>query len=240
MQPEASHASAASARPAAQAEADHRIANNLALLNGVILYRARELERHPGPLEPRHVGEVLRDLSHRIEAIGKLHMLLSAKGDGAVGLVQLVGEICTHVTGILPPGRVSLSMDCGCQAMIEAGEAMHVGRILAEMLTNAVKYAHPSGIPVIIHVTCRDVGDHGIMVEIADDGVGLPEGFDPDIDGGIGFKVMRSTAQQLGGSVSFEQTGMGLRSRLHIPRRDGAAGSNVLSFPAPTALAERS
>ncbi len=232
MQPEPTSPISRNGRPSAEAEADHRIANNLALLNGVIRHKARDLKRRSGMINTAEAYDILQDLSFRVEAMGRLHMLLAKKSKGnAVSLADLVEEICTHVVAILPPGRAALSIVSACPAEVEACDAIHIGRILAEMLTNAIKYAHPTGIPVHIHVASTERADGSILVEIKDDGVGLPEGFEPATDGGLGFRVMYSTAEHLGGHVEFEQTFSGLSARLIIPGLGAAhEATNVVPF----------
>ena len=55
------------------------------------------------------------------------------------------------------------------------------------------------------------------MIEIADDGVGLPEGFDPTMGSRTGLRLMRALAEQLGGRLDFEQGLIGLSVRLAVP-----------------------
>lgn len=232
------HPTVAQAPPLpANAEADHRVANKLALLHGIILHEAREVEKRTGPIERGEIGTLLRTISHRVETMGKLHKILAMRGtDGTVDVVRLVGEICTNFSAILPPGRMALSMDCAGAAEIPAEHASHLGRIITELLTNAVKYAHPTGIPVLVHVTCRNAPSDTIIVEIEDDGIGLPEGFDLQNGGGLGFRIMRSLAAQLSGRIEFEQTHTGMRARLTMPRTAIDDASNVVAFPTAIAL----
>jgi two-component sensor histidine kinase len=56
-----------------------------------------------------------------------------------------------------------------------------------------------------------------LAIEIADDGVGLPEGFDPTVSSGKGLRLMRALAEQLGGRLDFEQGPIGLSVRLEVP-----------------------
>ena len=56
-----------------------------------------------------------------------------------------------------------------------------------------------------------------MAIEIADDGVGLPEGFDPTVSSGKGLRLMRALAEQLGGRLDFEQGLIGLSVRLEVP-----------------------
>jgi two-component sensor histidine kinase len=55
------------------------------------------------------------------------------------------------------------------------------------------------------------------VIEIDDDGVGLPEGFDPTMGSRTGLRLMRALAEQLGGRLDFEQGLIGLSVRLEVP-----------------------
>lgn len=214
---------------AGSAEAHHRIANHLALLGGVIRHRRGEFTQAEA-VDAARVRDVLTDLSVRLDAISTLHKVLSSNFDDRIGVVRLVGEVCAQIRAIFPPGQVMLSMDCNCAAEVGGDHAAYLGRVVSEMLTNAVKYAHPSGVPVQIHVTCRQ-NKEWVCVEIADDGVGLPENFNPLSDGGLGFQFMRDAADTLGGRIEFDNTPTGLISRLFIPIALDDS-NNVLAFKA--------
>jgi two-component sensor histidine kinase len=66
-------------------------------------------------------------------------------------------------------------------------------------------------------VDCEISGDGRLVLTISDDGVGLPEGFDPAQAGGMGFKVMRSLAAEVGGELQIQSTHLGLSFRLSMP-----------------------
>ncbi len=92
--------------------------------------------------------------------------------------------------------------------------------IVCEILTNAMKYAHPAGVPVRMVVSCNYMSDGALQVRVSDDGVGLPEGFDPAKDGGIGFQIIRALAAEIGAelAVTLRQSGR------HLHDLDGAVG----------------
>ena len=95
--------------------------------------------------------------------------------------------------------------------------ALHAGLITAELLTNASKYAHPSGLPVKVHVNCDAKDDGSFSVEVTDGGVGFPENFDPATDGGLGFQLMRALAKGLSAELQFEHDSLGVCGRLVKP-----------------------
>jgi PAS domain S-box-containing protein len=95
--------------------------------------------------------------------------------------------------------------------------ASSLALIVNEALNNAIKHAHPTGVPGEIGVDCQRDATNAVVLEVADDGVGLPEGFDPTSDGGFGFRVMRAQSEQLDATLTFESTSLGLRMQLRVP-----------------------
>jgi two-component sensor histidine kinase len=103
------------------------------------------------------------------------------------------------------------------------------------MVTNAVKYAHPAGTPGKICVASGWDAEGTLFREVADDGVGLPEGFDPAGDGGYGLRLVRGLAQQLDAECEFLQSGIGLRFRLLVPATEVAVEPYAASRPVQAA-----
>jgi two-component sensor histidine kinase len=55
---------------------------------------------------------------------------------------------------------------------------------------------------------------------VIDDGVGLSEDFNPLGDGGLGFRVVRGLARQLGADLVYESGDIGLTVRLTLGADD--------------------
>jgi two-component sensor histidine kinase len=202
------------------AEADHRIANNLASLSGAVRLQRNIISKSGKTLTADEVCLLLDDISARIEVTAKLHksLALSASGDG-VDLGNFLQEIAEMIGTLCPAGRMELTVDCSGEGHIEPRDALHAGLITAELLTNAVKYAHPTGITVNIRVRCETGRDGSFVVEVTDDGIGLPEHFDTNTDGGLGFQLMRALANGLCAELEFEHDSLGVSARLMKPRR---------------------
>ena len=197
------------------AEADHRIANNLASLSGVIRLQRNAISRSRRSFTTEQVCMLLDDISARIEVMAKLHksLALSANGNG-VNLGDFLQEISELIGTLGPEGRMDLTVDNACDGYINPRHALHAGLITAELLTNAGKYAHPTGLPVKVHIRCETKDDGSFLVEVTDDGVGFPENFDPSTDGGLGFQLMRALANGLSAELEFEHNSLGVCGRL--------------------------
>jgi two-component sensor histidine kinase len=89
-----------------------------------------------------------------------------------------------------------------------------------EVLMNAVKHAHPTGIPVQMRLACRRLGKTGLEIEIEDDGIGLPENFDHKSGGGVGFTLIRALANTLNATLTVESDSLGTSFRMAVPPRE--------------------
>ncbi|HXU99510.1 MAG TPA: sensor histidine kinase [Caulobacteraceae bacterium] len=198
-------------------EAHHRIANNLAVIASFLRLEASGLpERMLSAAEAR---AMLAAVEARLETVARLHRLLSANPSGArVDLGDYVASTCEVLSQSLAfDGETTLTCRAeGCD--IDAGQAALVGLIVNELVINAAKYAHPAGAPGRIEVACAASRSGQPVVTVRDDGVGLPEGFKPEADGGLGLKIVRSLQRQLEGRVEFESSPLGLNVRLTLPR----------------------
>jgi two-component sensor histidine kinase len=74
-----------------------------------------------------------------------------------------------------------------------------------------------------MHVACHPDSHGRLTLLVGDDGVGLPEGFDPQAGGGLGFRVMRSLAGEIGAELQVESSDLGLVFRLVLPAQPAAS-----------------
>ncbi len=199
-------------------EADHRIANNLTVIAGLIRTQAARLANRP-TLPTAEVRGLLHDIAVRVDAVGRLHRLLArrAKQPG-VDLAAYLREVADAAMCCLARhDQTLLSLALDAAREVTPKQAAAIGLLVGEAMTNALKYAHPTGVQGKLRLALSGAPAAGLMIEVTDDGVGLPEHFDPHTAGSIGFRVMRCAAEQLGGRLTFVQPGIGLSVRLHIP-----------------------
>jgi two-component sensor histidine kinase len=211
-----------SVRPAlpaqAASEADHRIANNLMIIAGLIRSQAARLPIAP-TLPTAQVRDWLEEMSLRIDAVGRLHALLRAdNGTAVVDLATYLREVAqTAMTSLSHAGRTEVSFDLPPACEISAKQGAGIGLLVTEAMTNAFKYSHPTGVAGKLSIAARRSHDGGLTIEIVDDGGGLPEGFDAENSKSNGLRLMRAAAAQLCGRLDFEQTPLGLCVRLELP-----------------------
>jgi two-component sensor histidine kinase len=197
------------------AEANHRTGNNLFLIAGLGVKHPQRIAHD----ERRRSRIILEEFGGRLDTVARLHRLLaSGQQKASIHIANYLRDIAEAVISSLSvAGKAELQFvsDPGCS--LPPKEALSLGLIVGELVTNAVKYAHPTGIAGTITLSCRRASGGNITIEISDDGVGLPEGVDPIKSDDFGFRLVRSLADQLGATIAFYSDCLGLRFVLHMP-----------------------
>jgi two-component sensor histidine kinase len=198
-------------------EANHRIANSLAGLASLVRLQAADVGRRGGLVPTAEVRGLLNDVVVRIEAIGRLHRLLSRRGaHGTVDLSLHLAEVAAVVATSF--SDLTIRNKCLPDCQIDAGKAGSMALIVSELITNSAKHAHPTGVPAIITIACGKRADGHLLVEVCDDGVGLPEDFEYATDGGLGMQVIRALTAQIGATLTMETGPLGMCSELVLPK----------------------
>ena len=158
---------------------------------------------------------------------------INACGPGTAGihvvnLVELLDETCARCLSTIDyPGSLTRlpSDDCA----VTSDEAAGIGLIVGEAVTNAIKYSHPAGVPGKITVGCQQDDRGRIRIAVTDDGVGLPENFDPKSDGNVGFRMMRALSERLEAVLTFKSSSLGLGVSLQVRNKPNELALLVLS-----------
>lgn len=201
-------------------EAHHRIANNLAIIAGLIRSESLTLAADAQP-NGAYIRRLLQQMSLRIEAVGRLHRLLMDTSHGAaVGLCAYLREIVDAATCSLT-NAAHTKILCSFQEeiTIPAKQAAAIGLFVSEALVNSIKHAHRLDESGIIWITCKREAQASLLIEIIDDGTGAALNFRAAEKRalGSGARLMRNIAHDLGAVVAFLKGDPGQIVRLELP-----------------------
>jgi len=204
------------------AEINHRISNNLALLASTVSMRAASFARHKTPIEAHEAAVALHEITARIAVVGHMHRLLSTRpGGGQAEFGPHLRELCRlFISALVPVEHWELVEADTTDCPVNADSFLPLSLIVTEVVTNALRYAHPSGVAGKLTIGCRRTPDGTIVVEVSDDGVGFPEGFELAAGGGIGSRTIHVLAQQIDAEIAFDSRPTGLHFELRLPVDD--------------------
>ena len=201
-------------------EANHRIANHLSMLVAAMRHPLPAIEGGPLAIPRELVADLLNEMAGKILAMARFHLMLAnqpAAGEVELGKVLMAAADELHSCGIFGDRLQVTSNLNGC--LVDASQASKLVMAFSEIATNAIKYAHPTGPPVELTIAGTAAPDGGVQLQIADDGVGFPEGFDEWRDAGIGLRLVRTLVEGAGCRLETTSSALGLSFAIQLPPR---------------------
>lgn len=202
-------------------EVNHRAKNTLQVAASLLSWHAR------ATASPEVRGALLVSYG-RLQVLAKAHELLYANHDNTQTilmpqLLQALGDALRQsFAGAAAHVRLDLTSD---PIALPVNEAIPLALFANEAVTNAYKHAFPNASPGTIAAQLRCMPENVLLLQITDDGIGLHQS---DGEHGMGLKLIRTFAAQLGGAlyISAQPNGVGTAITLTFQRvTDEDAGS---------------
>jgi PAS domain S-box-containing protein len=168
-------------------ELGHRVKNHLGMI--VSLLRLKQSRQ----TDPAAIEDFTRAIE-RINTIAYLHDRLYRSDDvESVDVRKYLGDICDNLhASLLAETRIEIVREIE-PFELHVDQAVPIGLIVNEAITNAAKYAFGPGQEGRITVRLRVRGERATLT-IADNG----RGFAPDRPQGVGTRLVRALATQIG------------------------------------------
>ncbi|MBN1500843.1 MAG: PAS domain S-box protein [Spirochaetes bacterium] len=179
-------------------EVHHRIKNNMNIMTSLLSLQINSLD------DPASV-KALTDARNRLHSMSVLYEKLyrnDAFREMSVKayLVPLINEIASNFEC-----NTSVNLEVDIEDFsIEVKNLSYLGIILNEILTNIMKYAFPEKTDCSVEISLRRK-DNLIIMEVSDNGIGLPDNFSLEHSSGFGFRLIEMLTKQFNGN--FEVNG---------------------------------
>jgi two-component sensor histidine kinase len=178
-------------------EVNHRVKNNLHIVMSL-------LESQSAYLDNNAALEAIRDSQNRVQSIALIHQkLYNSVNITRVDMQSYIPELIDYLNNSINTGaeHIVISHDISL-IELDVSQAIPVGIILNEGITNAIKYAFPARRAGEIMVQMRQIGDK-VALRISDNGVGLPANFDSKDTKSLGMNLIKGLTNQLKGTFSM-------------------------------------
>ena len=192
-------------------EVNHRVKNSLQIVTSLLVLQA-------GQAKDPALRQSLMEARGRISVIAAMHQrLYSTSQHDRVDFGDYLRELADETLNSLGgTDRIRFDTRIEPGIVVMLSQAVPLALVVSELLTNALKYAFPDGrTGSVLLALERDA--EALTLVVADDGVGLPDGFDPSRKGGLGMRIVNSLVRQVRGTLTVPRSGRGSVFRISIP-----------------------
>jgi len=176
-------------------EVYHRVKNNLQ-----VIYSLLNLEGYG--LHEGAAKAALQNTAARVRAMALVHEKLYRSGSlASISLEDYLKDLLLQIKGANAGNARHINIETAiADVQIGLDSAIPLGLLVNELISNSLKHGYPQGASGCITVSVSPVGDK-LLLNVRDDGIGMPEGFDLVKSGSMGLRLASSLARQLGGEL---------------------------------------
>lgn len=151
--------------------------------------------------------DMLLDSQNRIKSIGLVHeKLYQSKNFARIDFKKYIYDLSSYLFNSyrINMNIILLNINVG-DMYLNINKAIPCGLIINELLTNALKHAFTDGRKGKISIKFHRENDNKLILEIRDNGKGLPEGLNIETSSSLGLKLVKNLAKQIDGKLYIER-----------------------------------
>jgi two-component sensor histidine kinase len=176
-------------------EIHHRVRNNLQIVISLLNSQAANLSDDPAL-------STIKESQHRVQAMALIHQkLYQSEQVARVEMASYINDLVVYLRDAythLTPVRFNLSVE---PLELDVTLAVPLGLIINEAVSNALKYAFPGDDGGTVTLRLHPAAGNTYELVIADDGAGLPPGYEPARSRSLGMTLLHGLSEQLGGQL---------------------------------------
>jgi two-component sensor histidine kinase len=179
-------------------EIHHRVKNNLQIVMSLLNSQSAYIDNEPALT-------AIHDSQHRVHAMSLIHQkLYNSENVSSIDMSIYVRELVSYLSDSFDTGQ-RIRFDLNIEPLkMDVSQAVPLGLILNEAITNSIKYAFPDNRNGVISISLSNSTPHHYILSISDNGIGVPLQFKDKRAGSLGMSLMAGLSEDLDGNFSIE------------------------------------
>lgn len=181
-------------------EIHHRVKNNLMVISSLLSLQSRYIKDEESK-------EIFKESQNRAQSMALIHERLYRSTDmKSIDFADYIRSLTRDLfnTYSTQEDRIDLKMDVE-DVEVDIDNAVPLGLIINEIVTNSLKYAFPDENAGTISISFHKQKDQ-YLLEVSDDGIGIPEEFEVEKSDSLGMMLINSLTYQIGGELEMERS----------------------------------
>ncbi len=179
-------------------EIHHRVKNNLQIITSML---SLQISKEEG----KEAESILRETKQRISSIALTHQMLYQNSNlSEIEITKYIENLVRQIELSFPPSNIKLITELYSNGRrISIDNAVPLGLLINELLTNSFKHAFPNNTKGTIKITLKE-NDKDCEITITDDGIGLPKNFKTAENKSMGMDLIFILAEQIDAELKIE------------------------------------
>jgi two-component sensor histidine kinase len=192
-------------------EIHHRVKNNLQTVAALLRLQARRTKHD-------EARSALTESMRRVASIALVHEALAASVDERVDIDEVLAGVVPMLNDVVRPGAGVAMRREGRAGVLPAVMATPLVMVVTELVSNALEHGFGEGATGTVRIVATRTASR-LLIEIVDDGRGLPESFSLERAPGLGLQIVRTLVDsELDGTLRLRPGAEGgTRAELTIP-----------------------
>jgi two-component sensor histidine kinase len=179
-------------------EIHHRVKNNLQIVMSL-------LNSQSAYIDNESALTAIHDSQHRVHAMALIHQkLYGAENVSSIDVSVYIRELVSYLSDSFNSGQ-RVRFEYAIEPLeMDVSQAVPLGLILNEAITNSLKYAFPNDRKGVIAISLSNTSPAHYLLVISDNGIGMPSNFTGKKPGSLGMSLMTGLSEDLDGNFSIE------------------------------------
>ncbi len=184
------------------AEIHHRVKNNLAVVSAILELQAKTTDNI-------HTRDLLENAITRIQSMAMVHRLLyESEAMDNINLQEYIQQLGETIQNTFTDEDKEINLQTDLSPIeLDIDQAVPCGLIVNELIVNAYKHAFEGRDEGNIYVQLTQESDNKVLLQVSDDGKGIPEDMDPSTMNSLGMKLIQTLSRQLHADLETKNEG---------------------------------
>lgn len=177
-------------------EIHHRVKNNLQIISGLLTLQSRQIENP-------EAQEAVREGRNRVKSMALIHQKLYQQDNlTGVKMREYLYDLVSSIQQTFKDNQTTIKASIECDDLnLDVDTAIPLGLIINELITNCYKYAFTGRNNGSIMIRLEEKEAKKLVLEVRDNGAGLPRDFDINGTRSFGMKLIQSLAAKLEATI---------------------------------------
>jgi len=179
-------------------EVHHRVKNNLQIVISLLNTQSKYLDSE-------EAIKAFTESRHRMQAMSLIHQkLYLSQNTGTVNMPTYIGELTDYLKASFNSNKY-IHFDIEVEDIeLDIAQAIPIGLVLNEAITNAIKYAFSGVGNSVISITMKKSNDNHILLKIQDNGKGFHAPVEAADYDTMGIRLMKGLVKQIEGNLTIQ------------------------------------